>query len=115
MWPVERVDSEVYTVIDDLLADVVTGGSVLDVPRANEAMARAVDCLQADVTRCGGITVWLRVAALARSHGLQISGHCAPHAHTHAHAAAAVPDPRHLEWSRLRRGDVIHAEREHGR
>ncbi|WP_103891105.1 enolase C-terminal domain-like protein [Actinacidiphila yanglinensis] len=58
--------------------------------------ADAVDCPQADVTRCGGITVWLRVAALAEAHGLQISGHCAPH--LHAHAAAAVPNLRHLEW-----------------
>jgi L-alanine-DL-glutamate epimerase-like enolase superfamily enzyme len=58
--------------------------------------AGAVDCLQADVTRCGGITVWLRAAALAEAHGLQISGHCAPH--LHAHAAASVPNLRHLEW-----------------
>ncbi|MER6429308.1 enolase C-terminal domain-like protein [Streptomyces sp900105245] len=58
--------------------------------------AGAVDCLQADVTRCGGITVWLRAAALAHAHGLDISGHCAPHAH--AHVAAAVPNLRHLEW-----------------
>lgn len=56
----------------------------------------AVDCLQADVTRCGGVTVWLRAAALAEARGLQISGHCAPH--LHAHAAAAVPNLRHLEW-----------------
>ena len=58
--------------------------------------AGAVDCLQADVSRCGGITEWLRAAAVAASHGLQISGHCAPH--LHAHAAAAVPNLRHLEW-----------------
>ncbi|OIK27918.1 enolase C-terminal domain-like protein [Streptomyces malaysiense] len=58
--------------------------------------AEAVDCLQADVTRCGGITVWLRAAALAEARGTQISGHCAPH--LHAHAAAAVPNLRHLEW-----------------
>ncbi|MEU3167145.1 enolase C-terminal domain-like protein [Streptosporangium sp. NPDC006930] len=58
--------------------------------------ARAVDCLQADVSRCGGISEWLRVAAVAASHGLQLSGHCAPH--LHAHAAAAVPNLRHLEW-----------------
>ncbi|MFD4631168.1 enolase C-terminal domain-like protein [Streptomyces sp. NPDC058284] len=58
--------------------------------------AGAVDCLQADVTRCGGITVWLRVAALAEAAGLPVSGHCAPH--LHAHAAAAVPNIRHLEW-----------------
>jgi L-alanine-DL-glutamate epimerase-like enolase superfamily enzyme len=58
--------------------------------------AEAVDCLQADITRCGGLTVWLRAAALAEARGLQISGHCAPH--LHAHAAAAVPNLRHLEW-----------------
>jgi L-alanine-DL-glutamate epimerase-like enolase superfamily enzyme len=56
----------------------------------------AVDCLQADVSRCGGITEWLRVAAVAASFGLQISGHCGPH--LHAHAAAATPNLRHLEW-----------------
>ncbi|MFI5519992.1 enolase C-terminal domain-like protein [Streptomyces platensis] len=58
--------------------------------------ASAVDCLQADATRCGGLTVWLRAAALAEAAGLQISGHCAPH--VHAHAAASVPNLRHLEW-----------------
>lgn len=58
--------------------------------------ADAVDCLQADVTRCGGITVWLRVAALAEAAGVQVSGHCAPH--LHAHVAASVPNLRHLEW-----------------
>ena len=58
--------------------------------------AEAVDCLQADVSRCGGITEWLRVAAVAASYGLQLSGHCAPH--LHAHAAAAIPNLRHLEW-----------------
>jgi L-alanine-DL-glutamate epimerase-like enolase superfamily enzyme len=55
-----------------------------------------VDCLQADVSRCGGVTEWLRVAAVAASYGLQLSGHCAPH--LHAHAAAAIPNLRHLEW-----------------
>ncbi|MDX3382483.1 enolase C-terminal domain-like protein [Streptomyces niveiscabiei] len=58
--------------------------------------AGAVDCLQADVTRCGGITGWLRVAALALAYGLDISAHCAPH--VSAHVAAAVPNLRHIEW-----------------
>ena len=57
---------------------------------------RPVDCLQADVTRCGGITEWLRVAAVAAARNLQISGHCAPN--LHAHVAAAVPNLRHLEY-----------------
>ncbi len=58
--------------------------------------AEAVDCLQVDVTRCGGITDWLRVAAVAAAHNLQVSGHCAPN--LHAHVAAAVPNLRHLEY-----------------
>jgi L-alanine-DL-glutamate epimerase-like enolase superfamily enzyme len=58
--------------------------------------AGAVDCLQLDVTRCGGITEFLRGAALAAAHSVQVSGHCAPN--LHAHAAAAVPNLRHLEY-----------------
>ena len=55
-----------------------------------------VDCLQADVTRCGGITGLLQAAGLAHGHGLDISGHCAPQ--LSAHALAAVPNLRHLEY-----------------
>jgi L-alanine-DL-glutamate epimerase-like enolase superfamily enzyme len=58
--------------------------------------AGAVDCLQLDVTRCGGITEFLRGAALAAGHNLQVSGHCAPS--LHAHAAIAVPNLRHVEY-----------------
>jgi L-alanine-DL-glutamate epimerase-like enolase superfamily enzyme len=56
----------------------------------------AVDCIQADVTRCGGITTWLAVAHLAAAHSMQVSGHCAPN--LHAHAAISVPNLRHLEY-----------------
>lgn len=59
-------------------------------------MAPVVDCLQADVTRCGGPTAWLRAAAVAQAHGLELSAHCAPHAH--AHFAACLPNLRHIEW-----------------
>ncbi len=58
--------------------------------------AGAVDCLQLDVTRCGGITEFLRGAALAAASQLQVSGHCAPN--LHAHVAAAVPNLRHVEY-----------------
>jgi L-alanine-DL-glutamate epimerase-like enolase superfamily enzyme len=58
--------------------------------------AGAVDVLQADVTRCGGITELLRVGALCEAHSLPLSGHTAPM--LHAHAACAVPAMRHLEW-----------------
>jgi L-alanine-DL-glutamate epimerase-like enolase superfamily enzyme len=58
--------------------------------------ARAVDCVQVDVTRCGGISELLRIAAVAEAHGLEVSGHCAPG--LHVAPLAAVPNLRHLEW-----------------
>ena len=58
--------------------------------------AGAVDCLQLDVTRCGGITEFLRGSALAAAHNLQVSGHCAPN--LHARAGVAVPNLRHVEY-----------------
>jgi L-alanine-DL-glutamate epimerase-like enolase superfamily enzyme len=58
--------------------------------------AEAVDCLQADVTRCGGITGLLQVSALATRHGIDLSGHCAPA--LSVHPLSAVERLRHLEW-----------------
>ena len=58
--------------------------------------AEAVDCLQVDLSRCGGITEWLRVVAVAASFGLEVSAHCGPH--LHVHAATATPNLRHIEW-----------------
>ncbi|HET6632704.1 MAG TPA: enolase C-terminal domain-like protein [Rhodanobacteraceae bacterium] len=58
--------------------------------------AGAVDVLQADATRCGGITGFMRVAAVCESFGLPLSGHCAPSLHVHACCAAAPV--RHLEY-----------------
>jgi L-alanine-DL-glutamate epimerase-like enolase superfamily enzyme len=55
-----------------------------------------VDCLQADVTRCGGISGILRVNGLASTYGLDVSGHCAPQ--LSAHALCAVDRLRHLEY-----------------
>jgi L-alanine-DL-glutamate epimerase-like enolase superfamily enzyme len=59
-------------------------------------MAPAVDCLQVDVTRCGGYTEWRRIAAAAAAHGVEISAHCAPY--LSVPAAVASPGCRHLEW-----------------
>jgi L-alanine-DL-glutamate epimerase-like enolase superfamily enzyme len=55
-----------------------------------------VDVLQADVTRCGGITGFMQVAPLCEARHVDLSGHCAPA--LHLHAAAAAPRLRHLEW-----------------
>lgn len=58
--------------------------------------AGAVDCLQVDVSRCGGFTEWFRAAAVAAAHGLEVSGHCAPN--LTVSAAAGTLNFRHLEW-----------------
>jgi L-alanine-DL-glutamate epimerase-like enolase superfamily enzyme len=77
--------------------DVAAGEYVYVLADARNLLdARAVDCLQADVTRCGGISGFLEVAALAAEHGVEVSGHCAPQ--VSAHACAAIPNLRHLEW-----------------
>ena len=58
--------------------------------------AGAVDCLKADVTRCGGVTGLLQVGGLASAHGIDLSGHCAPS--LLAHAFCGVQRLRHLEY-----------------
>ncbi|MBW1599766.1 enolase C-terminal domain-like protein [Streptomyces sp. JJ38] len=58
--------------------------------------AGAVDCLVADVTRCGGFTGFRRVAALCDARGVSLSAHGAPQ--LSAHACAAVWHLRHLEY-----------------
>ena len=58
--------------------------------------AGAVDCLQADATRCEGISGFLRVAALCQARSLQLSAHCGPS--IHVHPCCAVAPLRHLEY-----------------
>ncbi|GGL11710.1 enolase C-terminal domain-like protein [Mangrovihabitans endophyticus] len=96
--PVSSDDLEGLREVRDAVdADVTAGEYGYDLAYfARMCAAGAVDCLQADVSRCGGITEWLRVAAVAAAHNLQISGHCGPH--LHAHVAAATPNLRHIEW-----------------
>ena len=58
--------------------------------------AGAVDCLQADVTRCCGVTGLLQAAGMAAARETDLSAHCAPA--VSAHAFCAVPALRHLEY-----------------
>jgi L-alanine-DL-glutamate epimerase-like enolase superfamily enzyme len=56
----------------------------------------AVDVLQSDATRCGGISGFLQIGALCEAHHIDLSAHCAPA--IHRHVGCAVPRLRHLEW-----------------
>jgi L-alanine-DL-glutamate epimerase-like enolase superfamily enzyme len=62
----------------------------------NVLEARAVDILQADATRCLGITGCLQAATLAYTFGVPFSTHTA--ASIHAHIGCAVPQIEHLEY-----------------
>ena len=100
-WFEEPVSSQdlagLAAVRRQVLPDVAAGEyswSLADSVRLIEA--GAVDCLQLDVTRCGGITEFLRGCALAAAHNLQVSGHCAPN--LHARVGVAVPNLRHVEY-----------------
>ncbi len=96
--PVSSQDVEGLAVLRRQVRPDVTAGeyswSLADSRRL--LTAGAVDCLQLDVTRCGGITEFLRGAALAAAHNVQVSGHCAPN--LHAQVAVTVPNLRHLEY-----------------
>jgi len=94
--PVSSDDLQGLALLRGVLGcDIAAGEYLMDVYDAAR-MVPSVDCLQLDVTRCGGYTGWLRCAGVAAAAGLQVSGHCAPS--LHAPVAAALPALRHLEW-----------------
>lgn len=77
--------------------DITAGEYGWDLTHFRDLIAHgAVDCLQADVTRSGGITAVLRAGALADAEGIDLSSHCAPQ--ISAHALTAVWHLRHLEY-----------------
>ena len=94
--PVSSDDTEGLSVVRTALRCDIAAGEYIGTTYDAQRLAPVVDCLQADATRCGGYTGFLRVAAIASAHNLEISAHCAPA--LHAPVAAAVPHLRHVEW-----------------
>jgi L-alanine-DL-glutamate epimerase-like enolase superfamily enzyme len=99
VWFEEPVSSDdtpgLATVRAAVQADVAAGEYAADEYDV-ERLLPVVDCLQLDVTRCGGYTGWLRGAAQAKAVNREVSGHCAPS--LHAVVAASIPHLRHVEW-----------------
>ncbi len=58
--------------------------------------AKAVTVLQADATRCGGISGFLDVASLCWAANVPLSSHCGPS--MHLHVCCAVPRAIHMEF-----------------
>ena len=98
--PVSSDDAAGLGRLRDLLpgaTEVAAGEYIYTLDDARTLLsAEAVDVLQADVTRCGGITGMMRIGALCEAHHIDLSGHCAPS--LHRHVACALPRVRHLEW-----------------
>jgi L-alanine-DL-glutamate epimerase-like enolase superfamily enzyme len=94
--PVSSADFEGLRLVREAAPLDVAAGEYAYVPADFRNLLPCVDCLQADVTRCGGITGFLRAGALASAFGLDLSAHCAPSASLAA--CCAVPGFRHLEW-----------------
>jgi L-alanine-DL-glutamate epimerase-like enolase superfamily enzyme len=101
VWFEEPVSSDnlagLHEVRGQVSADVAAGEYGYDETYfARMVAADAVDCLQVDVTRCGGFTCWLRVASIAAASGLDVSAHCAPA--LHVQVCGSVPNLRHIEY-----------------
>ena len=58
--------------------------------------AQAVTVLQADATRCGGVSGFLDAASLCWAYGLPLSAHCGPS--MHVHVCCSVPRAVHMEF-----------------
>ena len=95
--PVSSDDLEGLRLLRDRAPMAIAAGEYgYDAPYFRRMIdAGAVDILQADSTRCLGITGFLHADALCQAANLPLSAHCAPA--LHAHAAAAACRTVHIE------------------
>jgi len=76
---------------------IAAGEYGYDLPYFERMLAAgAVDVMQADATRCAGITSFLQVAALCEAHSLPLSAHCGPS--LHVHPCCSVRPACHIEY-----------------
>jgi L-alanine-DL-glutamate epimerase-like enolase superfamily enzyme len=94
--PVTSDDAEGLGHLRNLLGCEVAAGEYIAEIADARPMCEVVDCLQLDVTRCGGFTGWRRCAAYAHASHTPVSAHCAPA--LHLPLALADDRVRHIEW-----------------
>ncbi len=76
---------------------IAAGEYGYDLPYFRQMLAAgAVDVLQADATRCAGLTGFLQVGALGAALQVPLSAHTAPS--LHAHPCCALPGAEHVEY-----------------
>jgi L-alanine-DL-glutamate epimerase-like enolase superfamily enzyme len=96
--PVSSDDPEGLRILRDCAPagmEIAAGEYASDLPEL-ELLAGCVDVLQADVTRCGGITNLRRADGICRGRQLPFSAHCAPL--VSAHVCAAIETVAHIEY-----------------
>jgi L-alanine-DL-glutamate epimerase-like enolase superfamily enzyme len=101
LWLEEPVSSDdlegLHQIRDMTDIDVAAGEYGYDLAYFHDMLrAGAVDCLQADVSRCAGITEFVRVAGVAAGYNIQVSAHCAPS--LSLAPCTAIPNFRHVEY-----------------
>ncbi|MEU8247370.1 mandelate racemase/muconate lactonizing enzyme family protein [Nonomuraea sp. NPDC048916] len=99
--PLDAYDHAGHAMLARSLDTPVATGEMLTSVAEHAALidAGAADIVQPDAPRIGGITPFLRLAALARHHRLQLAPHFAMEIHLHL-AAAYDQEPwvEHFEW-----------------
>jgi mandelate racemase len=96
--PVRHDRHDAYAQLCAQLRTPVQTGENLRGPQEMAAAiaARSLDYVMPDVQRIGGVTGWLRAAALAHAHGIEMSSHLFPE--FSAHLLAVTPTCHYLEY-----------------
>jgi len=81
----------------ELRTPIQTGENLVDTYEMADAIAlKSFDYVMPDVQRIGGVTGWLRAAALAHAHGIEMSSHLFPE--YSCHLLAVTPTCHWLEY-----------------
>jgi mandelate racemase len=83
--PLRHDDYEGYArIAAEVATPIQTGENLVDSFEMARAIgARSLDFVMPDVQRIGGVTGWLRAAALAHAHGIEMSSHLFPEFSVH--------------------------------
>ncbi len=99
--PLDAYDAEGHAALArDLVTPIATGEMLTSVAEHRELIRRrSVDFMQPDAPRVGGITPFLKIAALGEDAGIRMAPHFAMEIHLHLAAAYAIdPWVEHFEW-----------------
>jgi mandelate racemase len=81
----------------ELQTPIQTGENLLNSFELLQAIeAQSLDFVMPDAQRIGGVTGWLRAAAVAHGHGIEMSSHLFPE--FSAHLLAVTPTCHYLEY-----------------